>query len=393
MHYEFDQIMDRISDPFSFSAKWQGPDYILKSLGISQMRDDMICLETADMDFKTAPEIIEDLKKLADHGIFGYSRIPDSYYQAVSDWFACRQDWQFPKEDIKYFPGTHDAIAKFVRYYTKPQDGVIILTPCYNYYSDVVNNQRRYITVDMINKDETYYVDYAALETACKDPSNTMIIMCHPHNPTGKVFTAEELKRIALICRENDVLIISDEVHSDILRKGQEFLPMMKVCGPQGLISCTAVNKTFNLAGLAMTNAIISDPKLKTAGDGFYCEPSPFGIQAVISAYTKGAAWVDALNSYLDENIDVCLDFINRKLPKAKVSRPEGGYSLYIDFSAYGLSDEEVISRIYSKAGVVLNSGLFFNDQRGKQVHRACLSSPRSTCLEAFSRIAEQFPQ
>ncbi len=392
MNYEFNKIIDRRNDPHSFSFKWKSPDYILNDIGVRVSRDDLICLETADMDFTTAPEIIEDLKKLCDHGIFGYSLIPDSYREAVCSWYARRQGWHFGKEDIFYYSGTHDAIAQLVKEYTKEGDGVIVLVPCYGYHGDVEPNGRRYVSVELINDGNEYFtIDYEALEKACCIENNTMLIMCHPHNPTGRVFTHEELNKVADICRRHGVLIVSDEVHSDILRKGQSFEPMMKACGEQGIISCTAVNKTFNLAGLAMTNVIIRDPALKMKEGGFYSMPSPFGIQAVISAYTKGDAWVDALNEYVDGNINACLDFIHEHLPGAKVLRPEGGYSLNIDFSGYGLSDDEVAERIYGKAGVILNSGLFFDDRRGKQVHRACLSSPRSLCLEALERIAEQF--
>ncbi len=394
MKYEFDQIIDRINDEYSFSFKWQSPDYILKDLGVKAVRDDVICLETADMDFKVAPEIVEDMKKLCDHGIFGYSRVPERYYEAICGWYERRQGWKFSPSDIIYFPGTHSAVAELVKKYTKPGEGVIILVPCYGYHDDVEGNGRKYVTVQLINDGNEYFtIDYDAFEKACADENNTMFIMCHPHNPTGRVFTHEELNRVADICRKHNVLIISDEVHSDILRKGQDFEPMMKACGPEGLITCTAVNKTFNLAGLAMTDVVISDPKLKVEAGGFYSMPSPFGIQAVISAYNKGDAWVDALNEYVDQNIDACLDFIHKNLPKAKVMRPEGGYSINIDFSDYGLSDEEVVERIYGRAGVILNSGLFFDDKRGKQVHRACLSSPRAMCLEAFERIAKEFAE
>ncbi|MBR2533671.1 MAG: aminotransferase class I/II-fold pyridoxal phosphate-dependent enzyme [Erysipelotrichaceae bacterium] len=392
MHYEFDEIIDRLHDPYSFSFKWKDPSYILDALGIKERREDMICLETADMDFRVAPEIIEDLKKLTDHGIFGYSLIPDEYREAVCGWYRRRQGWEFSKEDISYFPGTHDAVAKCVAEYTRPGEGVIVLTPCYGYHGDVDKQGRKYVEVRMINDGNEYFtIDYEAFEKACADRNNTMFIMCHPHNPTGRVFTHEELCRTAEICRRHNVLILSDEVHSDILRKGQEFEPMMKACGPEGLIAATAVNKTFNLAGLAMTNVIICDSKLKGEAAGMYSMPSPFGIQAVISAYTRGDAWVDALNEYIDGNIDACLEYIRNNLPKARVWRPEGGYSINVDFSGYGLSDEEVSDRIYRKAGVVLNSGLFFDDWRKAQVHRACLSSPRSVCLEAFRRISEAF--
>ena len=392
MKYEFDEIIDRIHDPYSFSFKWKSPSYILDDLGVKEVREDVICLETADMDFKTAPEIIEDLKKLADHGIYGYSAIPDEYYEAVCDWYKRRQDWKFSKEDVIYCPGTHNAVAVCVKLYTKPGEGVIVLTPCYGYHGDVESQDRKYVEVRMINDGNEYFtIDYDAFEKACADENNTMFIMCHPHNPTGRVFTHEELNKVADICRRYNVLIVSDEVHSDIIRKGQSFEPMMKACGPKGLIAATAVNKTFNLAGLAMTNLIIADPDLKTRNGDMYSMPSPFGIQAVISAYTKGEAWLNALNEYLDENIDICIDYIHKNMPKAKVIRPEGGYSINIDFSLYGLSDKEVVEKIYGKAGVILNSGLFFDDWRKAQVHRACLSSPRSVCLEAFKRISAEF--
>lgn len=392
MKYNFDEIIDRKNSEFSFSAKWQGPGYILKSLGVDEkkMRKDTICLETADMDFKVAPEITEDLMKVIEHGIFGYSSINRKYKEAVCAWYKNRQNWEFEPEDIIYFPGTHEAVAQCVLRYTAPGEGVIVMTPCYGYHSDIDANNRKYVTVDMLNDGNEYYsIDFDAFEKACMDTNNTMFVLCHPHNPTGRVFNNEELTKIAGICRKNKVLIVSDEVHSDILRKGQGFEPMMKVCGPEGIISCTAVNKTFNLAGLAMTNVIVKDPALKAKLENYFVLPSPFGIQAVISAYTRGEAWVDALNMYIDNNIKSCLDYIWKNLPKVKVGIPEGGYSIYLDFSDYGFSDDDLIDRIYNKAGIVLNSGLFFDDKRGKQVHRACLSSPEAMCIEALERIAK----
>lgn len=391
MQYNFDEIIDRKNDPFSFSAKWQGAEYVLKTLNVDSVRDDRICLETADMDFKVAPEIREDLKKLTDHGIFGYSILTPTYRKAVQSWYEKRQNWKFAPEDIYYFPGTHEAIAQCVKRYTKEGDGVIVLTPCYGYHEDVEGNGRKYVSVELMEDDGYYSINFSAFEKACSEPCNTLFILCHPHNPTGRVFTEAELVKLGDICRRHGVLILSDEVHSDILRKGQSFMPMMKACGEKGVISCTAVNKTFNLAGLAMTNVIVSDQTLKSPLESYFMLPSPFGIQAVISAYTKGEKWVDELNEYTDESLKECIELIHEKLPKAYVTMPEGGYSIYIDFSPYGLSDDEVVERIYKKAGVVLNSGLFFDDRRGKQIHRACLASPKSMIKEAIERIALEF--
>ena len=157
MKYDFDEIIDRIHDPYSFSFKWKSPSYILDMLGIKEVRDDVICLETADMDFRVAPEIIEDLKKLTDHGIFGYSAIPEEYYEAVCGWYKRNQNWRFSKDDIFYYPGTHNAIAACVKMYTKPDEGVIVLTPCYGYHSDVEPQGRKYVEVRMINDGNEHF--------------------------------------------------------------------------------------------------------------------------------------------------------------------------------------------------------------------------------------------
>jgi len=392
MKYDFETIIDRVNEKYSFSFKWRKPDYILNSLGIDKIRDDSICLETADMDFKVAPAIIEDLKGLCEHGIFGYSFITKEYREAVKSWYHRRQNWDFDIDDIYYLPGTHEAVSECVKRYTKVNDGVIVLTPCYGYHSDVDRNNRRYVCVDLINDGSEYYtIDYDALEEACKVENNTMLIMCHPHNPTGRVFTHDELVKVYDICRRHNVLIVTDEVHSDIIRNGVNFEPMMKACGDKGIISCTAVNKTFNLAGLAMTNVIIKDPSLKPQMESYNLLPSPFGVQAVISAYNKSEDWLNEYNKFTDELVNDSFEYIKKKLPKVKMWKPEGGYSINIDFTPYGLTGDEVTNRIYKKAGVILNSGLFFDDKRAKLVHRICLASPKKVIFEAIDRITKEF--
>ena len=195
MKYNFDEIIDRKNDPYSFSFKWQGPSYIMGDMGIRNIRDDLICLETADMDLKTAPEIIEDLHKLCDHGIFGYSKFPDSYMQSVCDWYKRRQDWEFDPQDITYYPGTHKAVAELVKQYTKPGEGVIVLTPCYGYHSDVEGNGRKYVTVELINDNEYYTIDYDALEKACLDT----------------IEAGAMTKDLAALCGDRDVRALNTE--------------------------------------------------------------------------------------------------------------------------------------------------------------------------------------
>ena len=255
--YNFDKIIDRKS---TNSSKWAKDGWTKQIMG-GELPEDRICLHVADMDFECAPEIVEAMHKVASEAIYGYTSIPNDYYEAVINWYDRRMNWKINKDSIYYVPGTHTGIAKIILNFTKPNEGVIVLTPSYNYHGDIDDRGRKFVGVEMINNCGYYTIDYKALEQACKDENNTCMIICHPHNPTGRVYTVEELNKIAKICRENNVLMISDEVHSDLIRKDVEFVPMMKAVGSEGLIACTALNKTFNIAGLQMTNVIIEDPK------------------------------------------------------------------------------------------------------------------------------------
>ena len=196
---------------------------------------------------------------------------------------------------------------------------------------------------------------------------------------------------MAEICRKHNVLMISDEVHSDLIRKGVKFYPMMKVVGPEGLIVTTAVNKTFNLAGLQMTNVIVQDPKLKEAYKMDFTSPTPFGIASVIAAYNESEDWVDELNEYLDALVSDAVDFIHENMPKCKVFKPEGSYILWLDFSGYNLTDEELRQKIYTNARVVAQGGTNYDEHKKEQFQRLCIASPRSMVMEGLARIAKEF--
>lgn len=391
--YNFDEIIDRINDPYSYSVKWIDSPMMRGMMGTEEVPEDRISLVTADMDFKVAPAIIEAMHKVAEHGIYGYSTLTPAYYNAVCHWYKTRQDWEFKPEDITFMPGTHTGVAEAVKRMTNPGEGVIVLVPSYSYHGDVDKIGRTYVPVELINTDGYYTIDFDALEKACAEPNNTMFIICHPHNPSGRVWNDEELTKMAEISRKHGVVMITDEVHSDIIRKDVTFHPMMKVVGPEGLIAFTAVNKTFNLAGLAMTNMIICDPEMKERFDSYFNLPSPFGIAAVIAAYTEGADWVDELNEYLDENIDYAINFIKEKMPKAKCYRPEGGYIIWVDLSGYGLTEEEIKDRVVNKAHLVLQSGANFDAGEGTHFQRICLPSPKSIIIEAFERLYKAFEE
>ena len=303
MKYNFDEIIDRAHDEYSYSLKW------------SNLKDDSyICLQTADMDFKTTPEVIEAMHKVADHGVYGYSGINDEYRKAHVNWFASRHNWHFDKEDLFFVHGTHTGVVECIKRFTKEGDGVIVLLPSYNYHHDIEPFNRQFVGVDMKEDNGYYTIDFEALEKAASDPKNTMFIICHPHNPTGRVWNEEELLKMAEISRKNNVLMITDEVHCDIIRKDVEFKPMMSVVGTKGIIALTAINKTFNLAGLSMSSIIVCDEELKKGFENYFALPSPFGVAAGIAAYTKGASWVDELNEYLEKNLEFADSFIKEQL-------------------------------------------------------------------------------
>lgn len=385
--YNFDKIIDR---KCTNSSKWAKDGWTKQIMG-GELPEDRICLHVADMDFECAPEIVEAMHKVASEAIYGYTSIPNDYYEAVINWYDRRMNWKINKDSIYYVPGTHTGIAKIILNFTKPNEGVIVLTPSYNYHGDIDDRERKFVGVEMINNCGYYTIDYKALEQACKDENNTCMIICHPHNPTGRVYTVEELNKIAKICRENNVLMISDEVHSDLIRKDVEFVPMMKAVGSEGLIACTALNKTFNIAGLQMTNMIIEDPKFCKNCKNMYDSPTPFGVASVIAAYNECEEWVDELNEYLESLIDDAIEYINKNINKCKVYRPEGTYVLWLDFRGYNLSDEEIRQRIYNNARVVAQGGKCYDEKDKEQFQRICISSPRSVIMEALERIAKEF--
>ena len=395
MKYDFETIVDRAHAPYSYSAKWADRGFMAemmaKMFGIPALPEDRLCFQTADMDFACAPALTQALIKTAEHGLFGYSMVPEEYYEAVCRWFRERFDWTFsPKNIFVSSAGTHELIAKCVQAYSQPGEGVIVLLPSYNYHADIEPFGRVMVGVQMHNDNGYYTVDYEALERACADKRNNLMLMMQPHNPTGRVFTEEELRRIGAICRENGVIIVSDEVHIDIARKGVKVLPVMKVLGTQGVISATAVNKTFNVAGLAMSNLIVEDPYLKAKFDGGFPMASPFGISAVIAAYTACDDWVDELNEYLDGIIDYALGRFAQDLPKVKVAKPEGTYVLWLDFSGYGLSDEALAERL-TGTHIIIGDGQMFDAENPRQYRRICLTSPMAQVKELCDRLAAAF--
>ena len=389
MQYNFDEAVDRIHEEGSYSSKWASSGGMASMFLSDTLPEDRLCFFVADMDFRTAPKIQKALLKVANHGIFGYSSCPEEYYSAVCRWMHVRFQMEVKPDEIFTAHGAHEAIVEIIQKMTKPGDGILVPRPTYYYYHDVTDHQRHYVGFQMKNDNGYYTFDYDLLEELCKEPQNTMIILQQPHNPTGRTWTAEEIQKISEICRRNHVIMLSDDVHMDIARKDVKVVPFINVVGPEGIVMVTGINKTFNLAGLAVTNVIIQDPRLKEMMGHSHHMVSPFGIAACISAYTECDDWVDELNSYLDECIDYVVDRFHKELPKVKVWKPEGTYILWLDFTECGYTNEELKQRIAGQAHIGLSDGEGLEPPAGTIFRRFCVTSPKSVLKEAMDRLVE----
>ncbi len=393
MKYNFDEHVERRG---TASMKWDG-GALMAAFGFdARMDEDTIPIFTADMDIACPPQVVEALHKVCDRRIFGYTtdKGEPRYAQAVVRWFRDRHNWEVNADDIMYVDGTVHALNIAVKAFTQPGDGIIITRPVYGPFTSAVEgNGRALVNSQLINTDGYYTMDFADIEEKAKDPNNKMFILCSPHNPTGRVWTKEELQQLADICKRNNVLLVSDEVHCDLIRVGQKHYPAAAVADPSNIVMLTAVNKTFNMAGLKCSNAIISEPELKRQfkKELGFCMPTPFAIEGCISAYTQCDDWVDQICEYFDGTFDWVLDFISKNMPKVKAYKPEGTYVLWMDFSGYGLTPAQVHQKIYYDANVALEGGDMFDPEQGHGYERVCLSSPRPLIREAFERIALQF--
>lgn len=390
MKYNFDEVVDRINELGSYSIKWADNKIIRNFFGTENpLPTDRISFFTADMDYRCSPAIQKALMEVAKHNIYGYSSPNEEYYDAVINWFSRRFDWKFNRDSIFLCHGTHDGISQLIKKFSKPGDGIILLTPSYPYDSDVEPLGRKLVKVPMIEKDCYYTIDFEALSYAAKQPSNTMIILIQPHNPTGRIFTENEIQKIGKICEDNGVLIVSDEVHIDLTRDGNKILPVMKVLGPKNVITTTAVNKTFNLAGLAMSNIIIENPSLQEKMGRAFVGASPFGIAAVIAAYNESEDWLDNLNKYMDNLMHHAVDRIHSDLPKVRVIYPEATYVLWLDFRDYSLNNTTLDNLIFNEAHIMVSGGESMDmDQLPKtQMRRICLTSSKAVFDEAMDRL------
>ncbi len=393
MKYNFDEIVERRN---TGSVKWDFGEMLIQMGFTERFDENTIPLFTADMDFAVPPCVVDAMHKVADQRIYGYTMPIPEYYDAIINWFKRRHDWDILPEEILYSPGTVHALGVAVRAFTEPGDGVIIQRPVYFPFTSAIEGNGRVVANNQMKVDaKGYYVpDLEDFEKQAKKPENKLFILCNPHNPSGRIFSNDDLRKMAKICVDNNVIIIADEIHGDLIRKDAVFTPIVKVAdSPKNIVTCTAINKTFNVAGLHASNIVIQDAELREvyAKELNMPFPTPFTYNAVIAAYNEGEEWLEELKEYLDGTIDWVLDFCKEHLPKVKCVRPEGTYIFWMDFRGYGLTRDEIRKKIYIDANVVLEEGRMYDPDQGTGFERICLSAPRSLVQEAFRRIAREF--
>lgn len=376
----FDEIIDRRN---TNSYKWDSAEH-----------DGVLPMWVADMDFRTAPAIIEALKRRVEHGVFGYTRVPDEYYEAIVRWFGRKHGWHIKPEEILYTSGVVPAISAIIKALTSPGDGVIVQTPVYNcFFSSIRNNQCQLIENRLLYADSTYYIDFDDLEMKASDPKARLLLLCNPHNPAGRVWTRSELERINDICLRNSVMVVSDEIHCELVFDGYKYTPFASIseaCRKNSVVCCSP-SKSFNIAGLQIANIISDSEQLRNRIDrainiNEVCDVNPFGVIALMAAYNHGEEWLDELKTYLWENYRTLLSFFKSELPDFPVTKLEGTYLVWVDCRSLGIESSELERKLMDVAGVWLNEGTMYGDA-GEGFMRINIACPRSVLEEGLRRI------
>lgn len=383
MTFNFDEIIDRRN---SASYKWDTtPEGVLP-------------MWVADMDFRTAPAIIEALTKRVAHGVFGYTAVPDEYYSALTDWFESRHGYTINREHVIYTSGVVPAVSAVIKAMTKPGDGVIVQIPAYNcFFSSIRNNGCRQIDnplrrIDRADGGFSYELDFDQLEQCAARDDAKVLLFCNPHNPSGRAWSREELLRVAEICRRHGVTVISDEIHCELTMPGHVFTSFATL--PEEYtahaIICNSPSKAFNTAGLQIANIIAPDAAQRAAidraiNDNEVCDVNPFGIVGLIAAYRHGGEWLDALKAYLAENYRTLREFFAEHFPAVAVCELQATYLVWVDVSRQQLSADEIVDRLIDTAHVRLASGSTYGDSRYLRINIAC---PRRQLVNALEAIA-----
>lgn len=379
MKYDFDKTIDRRA---TNSYKWDSaPEGVLP-------------MWVADMDFRTAPAIIDALQKRVAHGIFGYTRVPDAYYDAVTSWFSRRHGWDIDREWIIYTSGVVPAVSAVIKALTVPGDKVIVQTPVYNcFFSSIRNNGCEIVSNPLRRTTDTYEMDFDALERCAADPRAKVMLLCNPHNPAGRVWTPDELTRLGNICLRNGVTVVADEIHCELVYQGFKYTPFASLSDAflHRSVTCVSPSKAFNIAGLQIANIVAFDNDLRSRIDkainiNEVCDVNPFGVAATIAVYNEGEEWLNQLVDYLHGNYEAMAEFCRRELPEFPITRLEGTYLVWMDCSSLGMPSDALEHALLDDARLWLNAGTMYGAE-GEGYMRWNIACPRSVMLDGLNRF------
>lgn len=382
MKYDFDKITQRRG---TNSYKWDSTD-----------DKEVLPMWVADMDFPTAPCIINALEKRVEHGIFGYTRVPEEYYDAVISWFSRRHHWKPRREWFIYTSGVVPALSAVIKALTNVGDKVLTLTPVYNcFFSSIRNNGCELDSCALRYEDNTFSIDYEDLERRAADPKTTLMLLCNPHNPSGRVWTREELRRIGDICIKNNVVVVADEIHCELVHPGFTYTPFASVSEEfqKHSVTCVAPSKAFNIAGLQIANIIVENDKWRQRIDkainiNEVCDVNPFGVIATIAAYNEGEEWLNQLLQYIHGNYLFFKDYCEEHLPQLPVAPLEGTYLAWMDCRSLGIPSEELEEELMKEAKLWLNAGSMYGKE-GEGFMRWNLACPRQLVKEGLERFSQ----
>lgn len=382
MKYDFDKIIPRHG---TNSYKWD-----------SMADADVLPMWVADMDFRTAPPIIHALQRRVEHGIFGYTHVPDAYYDAVTSWFSRRHQWQIKPEWLIYTSGVVPAVSAIIKALTVAGDKVLVQPPVYNcFFSSIRNNGCETVSNPLVRTGDTYTIDYEDLERKAADVQVKVMLLCNPHNPAGRVWTKEELTRIGEICIRHHVVVIADEIHGELVFPGHTYTPFASLSEDfrKHSVTCISPSKAFNIAGLQIANIVCADEEMRRKIDkainiNEVCDVNPFGIAATIAAYNEGEEWLSQLLAYLQENYRCMKDFCKEYLPDFPITTLEGTYLMWMDCRTLHKTSKELEQLLLKDAKLRLNEGTMYGAE-GEGYLRWNIACPRPLLIKGLKRFRD----